>query len=158
MRNRRSNESLINILEWKCKNILDVYPRCRLFISLLLPTKLESLNHRVREFNNLLLDFSHSYKNINIIDHSKLLVDQNNCLDENMGRYSKADGGPLTTDTLHLGKKGIRVFAATLKSAVFDLNNRVKLNYRSRFDTGQGRYRAAVERGSGHRDGYQPLR
>ena len=57
----------------------------------------------------------------------------------------------LTSDVLHLGKKGIRMLAVNFKSAVM---HKSKSQSRSRFDAGRGSYRDALERG-GHRDGYQ---
>ena len=63
-RDRRSNSSLVNEMESKCTNILEVYPRSRIHISLLLPTKLESLNYRVKELNSMLIELAHNYRNI----------------------------------------------------------------------------------------------
>ena len=117
IRNRRSNKSLIDHLELKCRRIMKAYPRCKIHLSLLLPTRLDSLNYRVREFNNLLLDFSHSYKNILIIDNSAL-GNHRGCLDNKYGRFMKDTHAPLLIDSLHLGMHGIRKFAATLKTAI----------------------------------------
>ena len=47
---RKSNRSLINELEVKCASIHDIYPRCKIYISMLLPTKSNALNYRIREF------------------------------------------------------------------------------------------------------------
>ena len=44
-RDRRSNLSLANELDYKCKEILELYSRSRIYLSLLLPTKLESQNY-----------------------------------------------------------------------------------------------------------------
>ena len=118
-RNRLSYKTLGNMLETKCKNILDIYPRSKLHLSLLLPTKLESLNIRVREFNNILLDLSHSYKNINVVDHPIAeLCNAGGSLRDDLGRYDRDSQAPLAKDALHLGKKGLRIFAKTLKSSV----------------------------------------
>ena len=88
-------------------------------LSLLLPTKLESLNIRVREFNNILLDLSHSYKNINVVDHPIAeLCNAGGSLRDDLGRYDRDSQAPLAKDALHLGKKGLRIFAKTLKSSV----------------------------------------
>ena len=43
-RDRRSNISLANEFDTKCKDILEIYPRSRIYLSLLLPTKLDSMN------------------------------------------------------------------------------------------------------------------
>ena len=49
-----SCQGLGKISEAKCKDILELYPNCK--ISLLLPTKIDSLNYRVKELNNVLRD------------------------------------------------------------------------------------------------------
>ena len=38
---RKSNKALIDNLEWKIRDICETYPKAKVFISLLLPTKLE---------------------------------------------------------------------------------------------------------------------
>ena len=119
VRNRQSNKELGNVLENKCKNILSTYPRTKIHLSLLLPTKLASLNHVVRDFNNIIYEIAHSNKNIKIIDHPLgELCDGNGCLKDQLGRFDHASNAPLTRDTLHLGKRGLRLLAKTLKSSV----------------------------------------
>ena len=63
-RDRRSNCSLANEMEKKCKNILEVYPRSRIYLSLLLPTKLDTLNYRIKELNSMLIELSHCYRRV----------------------------------------------------------------------------------------------
>ena len=140
IRNRLSNQTLVNHLEYKCKKIIETYPRCKIYLSLLLPTRLDSLNYRVREFNHLLLDLSHGYRNIFTIDHS-IVGNNNGCLDNKFGRFIKETGEPLLTDTLHLGRFGIRKFANTLKTAVKGINRKPKPNY-----TSNASYRDAARR------------
>ena len=143
-RNRKSSQTLCNILENKCKEITKMYPRCRIFLSLLLPTKLTSLNYHVREFNSILHDICHSMKNVNVIDHPlNDLCDSHGCLRGELGRYDRESNGPLTRDTLHLGKKGLRLLAKTIKSNV--VKSRAARS---------GQQGAASNRS--HRDGYQP--
>ena len=43
-RDRRSNISLVNEMESKCTSILEVHPRSRIYISLLLPTRTVELS------------------------------------------------------------------------------------------------------------------
>lgn len=143
-RNSRSINELGNILEQKCKAIIDVYPKCKVFISLLLPTKLDSINHRVKELNNVLRDISHSHKNISVIDHPfNQLCNNDGCLKDEFGRFDKESGTPLSRDALHLGKKGLRLLAVSVKSCVMGRYKR----------QGQGQQRASAERGNN--DGYQ---
>ena len=119
LRNRPSNKTLGNILENKCMNILNAYPRSKIHLSLLLPTKLTSLNHVIRDFNSIMYEIAHSHKNIKIIDHPLgEYCDINGCLNDQAGRYDRESNAPLTQDTLHLGKHGLRILAKTLKSSV----------------------------------------
>lgn len=138
---RKSNRSLVNDLENKCINIHEVYPRARIYISTLLPTKLKLLNHRVNAFNSLILDMAFKYKYINIIDNASLGGD-NGCLREDLGRWNLAENCPLSTDLIHLGKSGLRKFGYNIKTSVVKRKNRHNSNSK-----------AAVQRG--HQDGYQ---
>ena len=143
-RNSRSIQELGNILEDKCKSIMNVYPKCRISLSLLLPTKLDSINYRVKELNNVLRDISHSHKNISTIDHPfNELCDDNGCLKAEYGRFDKESGTPLSRDALHLGKKGLRLLAVSLKSSVMGKYKR----------QGQRQQGPSAERG--RHDGYQ---
>ena len=143
-RNSRSIHELGNIYEQKCKAITKTYPKCRLYISLLLPTKLDSINHRVKELNNVLRDIAHSYKNVSVIDHPfNQLCDNNGCLKEELGRYDKESGTPLSRDVLHLGKKGLRLLAVSIKSCLMGKYRR------------QGGRQQEATAEQGHHDGYQ---
>jgi hypothetical protein len=135
---RRPDRYLIKTLESKCREITEVYPRSKLFVSLLLPTKSPNLNYRVRSFNNMILDLTYSYKNIFIIDHAAF-GDQ---LSDEFGRWDKDNACANTRDALHLGKKGLRLFAAKIKSSVFK-----RSQAKGRFSGGGGHYRDAVSRG-----------
>ena len=114
--NRKSTPSLISEYESKCKTILLMYPKCKLFVSLLLPTKKENLNAQINEFNEHLVEMSNNYKNIFIIRHMSL-VDRNGMLDPLLGRFDRY-GKPDGDDYLHLGNAGIGVFVKTIKSCV----------------------------------------
>ena len=107
-RNRQSNKVLGKILEQKCKDILKVYPHSKIYLSLALPTKLESLNYTVRNFNSILHEISNSYNNVKIIDYPlNELCDEHGCLKSEYGRYDKENHMPLARDTLHLGRRGL---------------------------------------------------
>jgi hypothetical protein len=119
-RNRRSNGSIANELNKKCEQILQVYPKSRIYISLLLPTKLESINYRAKELNNMFTEVAHSHRNVSIIDHPRsLLADRSGCLAPKMGRHDKGSGNPLSQDALHLGREGYKVFAKSIKEGIF---------------------------------------
>ena len=122
-RDRRSNTSLANELDNKCKEILELYPRSRIYLSLLLPTKLESLNYRAKELNNMLIEISHSNRNVFIIEHLRsLLCNSSGFLKPGMGRFDKGKNVPLDSDSLHLGIRGIRILAKTIKEAILPRN------------------------------------
>jgi len=91
----------------------------------------------------MILDLTYSYKNIYIIDHTAF----GDKLSDDFGRWDKENGCPNTRDALHLGKKGIRLFAAKIKSSVFR-----RSQAKSRLSAGGGHYRDAVARGE-HQDG-----
>ena len=93
-----------------------------LYISLLLPTKLRSLNNRVNEFNSLILDMAYKYKYIRVIDNS-FLSGRNGCLHEDLGRWDVRANCPNNIDILHLGKLGIRRFGNNIKQSVIKKRN-----------------------------------
>lgn len=146
---RSSNQFLANLLKRKCTHFLDAYPHMKIYISLLLPTKLRSINNRVREFNNLILELSYGYKNINIIDNS-MFLDRNDCLGSEFGTYDIRLRRPNDADPLHLGSTGIKMFCSNIKRCVMRKNNSQSVQ---RFNGGSGGYSAAAERGL--RNGYQ---
>ena len=116
--NRRSCESLADEIERKCDEIFSVYPRCKIFLSLALPTKLDLLNRRVREFNNMLLDLAHNYRRINIIETSSV-ADRYGILIDEFGRFDKRAGKYMDHYILHLGISGLRIFATSVKDAAW---------------------------------------
>jgi hypothetical protein len=146
--NRKSNAFLLHVLETKCREYLNVYPKLKIHISLLLPTRLRSLNHQVDLFNRGILEMCFNLQNVNVIDNSMF----GTVLSDELGRWNIRDQRPFTTDVLHLGKKGIRMLATNFKSSV--LNNS-KGQSRARFNASRGSYRRAMEH-SEHREGYQP--
>ena len=139
--NRRSNSSLINELDAKCRAILEIYPKSKIYLSLLLPTKLERLNVRVKEFNDLLLDMSVSERRIYVVDTGPLLSDCRGLLRDEFGRFKF--NRPNVAEHIHLGKKGIRLFGYCIKQAIVGNSTRSQ----GRFN---GEYNRAVDRTSYH--------
>ena len=127
VQNRRSCKSLVDEIEAKCNEIFFVYPKCKIFLSLTLPAKSDLLNRRVREFNNMLLDLAHSHTRIYVIEISAVTDRYGIQLDE-YGRFDKRAGRYMDQDILHLGFKGLRVFATCIKNAVINYKKR---NFRS---------------------------
>ena len=92
-----------------------MYPKARIFVSLLLPSKSVPLNYRIRDFNNLLLDLTCRLIMVFIIEHSMF----GDILSDEHGRWMPSSEGsgefvPREDDLLHLGRK----FAKTMKQAV----------------------------------------
>ncbi len=110
---RRSYSSLITVLKRKCDSIQSNYPKSKLYVNLLLPTKSKLINSRVSEFNNLILDMTFSRQNVFVIDNS-MLAAEDGCLPQKYGRFIGSDR-PSTNDVVHLGRNGIRVFCMNLK-------------------------------------------
>ena len=99
-----------------------------------------SLNRKVESFNQGILDLSYQQRNIFIIDNSifgRQLTDEH-------GRWDIAANRPLTSDIVHLGKSGIRKFAANIKESVA---GRRSSQSKARFNTSQGNFSGAVSSG-----------
>ena len=143
---RKSNTYLLHHLENKCKQILDVYPKTKVHLSLLLPSRSRQLNHRIDEFNRGILDLTYRFRNLLIIDNSIF----GDVLSNDHGRWDFNKQQPYTADILHLGKKGIRVFATNLKKCIMGKGSSQS---RSRFNASGGSYSNTL---SGYRPGYQP--
>ena len=146
---RKSNCYLLHCLETKCKDILEVYPRAKVYISLLLPSRSRSLNYHIAEFNRGILDLTYKIGNVLIIDNSVF----GDILSDEHGRWDSRNHRPFSEDVLHLGKLGIRKFAMHIKSAVLGKRSQPRQGFSA--SQGSGSYRTALSR-AGHRDGYQP--
>ena len=136
----RSEAYLLHVLESKCRDIRETYPKAKIHLSMLLPTRLNSLNRKVESFNQGILDLSYQQRNIFIIDNSifgRQLTDEH-------GRWDIAANRPLTSDIVHLGKSGIRKFAANIKESVA---GRRSSQSKARFNTSRGNFSGAVSSG-----------
>ena len=63
-----------------------MYPKKKIFLSLLLPTKDKELNFSVNELNYCFKQLAANHGNVDLIEHFNL-VDVNGFLDPNLGRY-----------------------------------------------------------------------
>ena len=149
--NRKSNKALVNELQQKCLDILEVYPRSKIYISLLLPTKVRSLNKVISDINNRILDMTYKHRKISVLEHSTL-ADSNGSLIDDFGRFT--DGRPNPQDVIHLGKAGIRILCSNIKKTI--IKRKSGNIARPRFNVGSGSYRDALGRGT-HHDGYQSV-
>ena len=127
-------------MEKKCLDIQTVYPKSRIFISLLLHTKLPHLNRSVKEFNDMILEMVHKNKRLNIIDNFALLSDSNGCYDDNYCRFDKVTHQTYRAD---VGRKGLRIFSSSIKRCVSAKSGN---QTRERFSATGGNYRAAAGR------------
>jgi len=147
---RKSNTYLIHCIESKCKDILEVYPKSKVYVSLLLPTRSHYLNNEIRELNKEILNLTYRLGNVSIIENSIF----GDVLTDEFGRWDVKKNQPFTDDSLHLGKLGIRHFAMNIKNTVLGRTSVPQ----DRLRASGGSYRDAMDRGGhrgGHRDGYQ---
>ena len=113
--NPKSPENLANQYDSKIRSILNVYPKTKIHISLLLPTKSTCLNFKVNEFNKALKKLASNHRNLTVIEHHNL-VDQFGFLNPILGRYKR--GLPNPNDHIHLGPNGIKRFVNNIKSMI----------------------------------------
>ena len=107
---------LMNSLEEKCLALTSKFPKMKIHLSMLLPTKDPGLNAMVSEFNRRIKTFSDNHATISIISHQNL-ADSTGKLSANLGRHSR-NGIPAQFDTVHLGSKGISMFCMNIKSCI----------------------------------------
>lgn len=148
---RKSNTLLIKTLETKLKNITTTYPKSKLYISLLLPSRSLPLNHRIKDFNSMILDLTCKFSGVYVIENSIF----GNKLSNEHGRWKRESVNsetfiPNINDIVHLGKQGTRIFATNIKNSVV---RRKKPLSRERFSGGGGDYLRAAERGTSHQRG-----
>ena len=140
--NRRSNRSLTTLLAKKCDDIHACYPKTRIHVSLLLPTKSSYVNSKITELNNLILDMTYSKENTYVLDNSNL-GSERGILPDKYGRFLY-NGRPNSNDVVHLGREGLKVFCRNIKKCVAFRGNSQSME---RFRGGRGNYGSAVERG-----------
>ena len=128
-RDRLPASQLVSELESKCKSIHSIYPKTKIFLSPLLPTKLPQLNSKVCQVNEGIVALSKKHHNLVLIDNS-IFAREDACLKLEYGRYMDRD------DNIHLGKLGIRVFASSIKSYIFGRNINItrSLSFQSAFN------------------------
>ena len=113
--NPKSSTYLLQQYDSKIKAVMSVYPKTRIHISLLLPTKNTCLNCKVNELNKGLKKLASNHRNVNVIEHHNLL-DQFGFLNPVLGRYKR--GLPNPNDHVHLGPNGIKRFVKSIKSMI----------------------------------------
>ena len=92
-----------------------MYPKTKIYISLLLPTKDTSLNYRVNELNKCIKHTAANSNSIFVVEHNNL-VDQYGFLDPLLGRFKR--GIPNPDDLIHLGPSGLKRFVRNFKDSI----------------------------------------
>ena len=101
----------------KINQILHVNKRARVYVDLLLPTKLEACNSKIKYFNKLIAeDLCKSYNRVKIIDTFKKFCDSNGFLAKNLSREFTRDNLP---DNLHLNDGGLKLLSVAIKNVIF---------------------------------------
>ena len=117
-------DQLREIYENKCRAIMGMYPKSKIYVSMLLPTKDRQLNVEVNKLNCALSDMCKNYVNMFTIQH--LNMTQFGVLDRTLGRYHKSGplkGQPQDHDLVHLGASGIKRFVLNIKAYVIKSKN-----------------------------------
>ena len=109
-------EELARTLNNKCLQYTKMFPKMRVHLSLVLPTKDPILNRHVYQLNNILTSMARNLKNVSVISHEYLAF-SDGTLRPQLGRRNR-DGSPFQGDTVHLGYTGTIQFSQTLKNAI----------------------------------------
>ena len=160
---RKSIDKHIDTLETKCQKLLKAYPRSKVFICPILPTKDTGKIQRVNHMNESITKLSNKYSNIVLMEnYYDIFTCDAETLSPLLGRYYQ--GAPNERDDVHLGNAGIRLLARCIKHCVLKRKGSVmsfgqgpssngardSSNSRARHQGFDGRYQAALVRGSGH--------
>ena len=101
----------------KVRNIIEVNKRSRVFVSVVLPSKLEDNNRKAKSFNKLVHeDLGRSFKGITIIYGYNKFCDVSGKLAPTLSSEFNKHGAP---DYLHLNESGLMVFSKNIKNALF---------------------------------------
>ena len=107
----------IETLESKCKMLLTAYPKSKIFLRPILPTKDSGKNHRVNLMNGGISGIAHKYTNVVLMEnYYSLFTCEHGTLNPRLGRFYQ--GVPNERDEVHLGNAGIRFLARCIKHCV----------------------------------------
>ena len=100
----------IETLESKCKMLLTAYPKSKIFLCPILPTKDSGKNHRVNLMNGGITEIAHKYTNVVLMEnYYSLFTCEDGTLNPRLGRFYQ--GVPNKRDEVHLGNAEIRLLA-----------------------------------------------
>ena len=110
---------LAHSLMKKCAAYAQYFPKSKVYVSHVLPTKDPLLNRAINEFNCIISQLSNTHNNVNIINHANF-CDPNGNLFIYYGRHLN-DGTPKHSDVVHLGSKGIALLCMNIKQLIVKL-------------------------------------
>ena len=149
----------LGTLETKCQALLNAYPKSKVFICPILPTKDTGKIQRVHLMNGGISRLSDKYSNIVLMEnYYQIFLGETETLSPRLGRYYQ--GEPNERDDVHLGNAGIRLLARCIKHCVLKRKGSVKTfgqgpshvrsDHRDRRHSFEGQYQAALTRGLSH--------
>ena len=104
-------------LKSKINQLSHVNKRARIYVNLLLPTKLYDCNKKIKYFHKLIIDdLCKSFTRVKYIDSYRKFTDSNGFLSSSLSREFSGDNQP---DYLHLNIAGLRVLSVCIKRALF---------------------------------------
>ena len=150
-------------LDTKCKKLLNAYPKSKIYLCPILPTKDPGMIHRVNLMNEGITGISHKYTNVVLMEnYYSLFTCGGETLNPRLGRFYQ--GAPNERDEVHLGNAGIRLLARCIKHCVLKRkgtvfsfeqgpsqgSSRVSFDSRVGHRGFNGEYQAALSRGLSH--------
>ena len=108
-------------LNEKCNALLKTFPKMKIHISCIFPTKDPGLNSMANELNQYINQISKNHQNISVITHNNM-TDHTGKLNVNFGRHN-ADGTSVKHDTVHLGSKGIALLCMNIKQCIIKMKS-----------------------------------
>ncbi|NQZ52534.1 MAG: alpha-ketoglutarate-dependent dioxygenase AlkB, partial [Moritella sp.] len=116
---------ILDILEVKCKAIIDAFPNSNVYICPILPTKDPNMIHNVFHMNEGITEIANKYVNILLMDnYYDLFSDSMGMMKTQLGKFYQ--GKPNNRDFLHLGGTGIRLLARCIKHCVLKRKGSIK--------------------------------
>ncbi len=104
-------------LKTKIDHIFQVNKRIRVYVSVLLPTKLNECNKKIRYFNSLITgDLINSYRDVRVVDHYNRFTDSRGLLSVGLSKGVNDQNEP---DNIHLNQGGLRLLSVNIKNLIF---------------------------------------
>ena len=120
----------------KINQLIYFNKHAKVFINLLLPTKIADCNKKVKYFNKLIVeDLCRSFSKLKYIDSNKKFCDINNFLSQSLSREFNRENQP---DFIHLNDAGVKLLSVTIKNAIFNSKRRDGSNRTRRSGGGSG--------------------